>query len=378
MISRFFIDRPVFATVLSVVVMLVGGVAYLRLPLAQYPEVVPPVVQVTATFPGANARTVAETVAAPLEQEINGVERMLYINSRSTNDGRMVLDVTFQVGTDLDMAQVLVQNRVSAALARLPEEARRQGVVTKKRSPSILLCVNLISETNPATGKELYDQLFLGNYATTRINEALARIEGVGSVEPFGNRDFSMRVWLDPDKMASRNLVPADVLDAIRDQNVQVAAGGLGQPPAPAGIPFEMVLKARGRLTTEEEFERIILKTGGTTTQAVYLADVLRDSEYLVSVDPKALEATGLSLERLDKILDEAGHLSVPVAGKAGQLRLKSASNSPWAIRIPTPKSGTVPLRDLLTHPGGLTTLSRGVELGAKSYTVNSLSLIHI
>ncbi|MFM8930599.1 MAG: efflux RND transporter permease subunit, partial [Gemmataceae bacterium] len=283
-----------------------------------------------------------------------------------------VLDVTFQVGTDLDMAQVLVQNRVSAALARLPEEARRQGVVTKKRSPSILLCVNLISETNPATGKELYDQLFLGNYATTRINEALARIEGVGSVEPFGNRDFSMRVWLDPDKMASRNLVPADVLDAIRDQNVQVAAGGLGQPPAPAGIPFEMVLKARGRLTTEEEFERIILKTGGTTTQAVYLADVLRDSEYLVSVDPKALEATGLSLERLDKILDEAGHLSVPVAGKAGQLRLKSASNSPWAIRIPTPKSGTVPLRDLLTHPGGLTTLSRGVELGAKSYTVNS------
>lgn len=372
MISRFFIDRPVFATVLSVVVMLVGGVAYLRLPLAQYPEVVPPVVQVTATFPGANARTVAETVAAPLEQEINGVERMLYINSRSTNDGRMVLDVTFQVGTNLDMAQVLVQNRVSAALARLPEEARRQGVVTKKRSPSILLCVNLVSDVNPATGAGLYDQLFLGNYATTRINEALARIDGVGSVEPFGNRDFSMRVWLDPDKMASRNLVPFDVLEAIRDQNVQVAAGGLGQPPAPAGTPFEMVLKARGRLTTEEEFERIILKTGGTTTQAVYLADVLRDSEYLLSVDPKALEEAGLTVEDLDKVLDKGGHLSLPVPGKADRLRLKSASTSPWAIGIPTPKSGTVPLRDLLTHPGGLTTLSRGVELGAKSYTVNS------
>lgn len=371
MISRFFIDRPVFATVLSVVVVLIGGVAYLWLPLAQYPEVVPPVVQVTASFPGANARVVAETVAAPLEQEINGVEKMLYINSRSTNDGRMSLDVTFQVGTDLDMAQVLVQNRVSAALARIPEEARRQGVVTKKRSPSILLCVNLVSDINPATGMELYDQLFLGNYATTRINEALARIDGVGSVEPFGSRDFSMRVWLDPDKMASRNLVPSDVLAAIRDQNVQVAAGTLGQPPAPQDIPFEIVLKARGRLATEEEFEKIILKTGSTTTQTVFLADVLRDSEFLLRLDGEALKKAGLTIESLEKLLKSSGHLATKESDKPDTLRLKSASNSPWAIPLATPK-GQVPLRDLLGHPGGITTLNRGVELGARSYSVNS------
>jgi len=372
MISRFFIDRPVFATVLSIVVMLVGGIAYLRLPLAQYPEVVPPVVQVTATFPGASAGVVAETVAAPLEQEINGVEKMLYINSRSTNDGRMTLDVTFQVGTNLDMAQVLVQNRVSAALARLPEEARRQGVVTKKRSPSILLCVNLVSETSPSTGRELYDQLFLGNYATTRINEALARIDGVGSVEPFGNRDFSMRVWLDPDKMAARKLMPADVLAAIRDQNVQVAAGTLGQPPAPPGIPFEIVLKARGRLTTEDEFEKIILKTGNTTTQTVFLADVLRDSEYLLRIDPRAMHKNGLTIEQLDTLLNGAGHQSAPVPGQIDQLRLKSAANAPWAIPVSIPQAGIKPLRDLLGHPGGITTITRGVELGSKSYSVNS------
>src|SRR5215468_7168176 len=202
MISHFFIDRPIFATVLSIVFLVVGGVALTMLPIAQYPEVTPPTVQVSATYPGANAKTVADTVATPIEQEVNGVENMMYMSSRSTNDGQMTLDVTFELGTNLDMAQVLVQNRVKVAEAKLPEEVKRQGVTTKKKSPSILLCVNLISEkeTNPETKKEKFkfDQLYLSNYATIYIKDELARVTGVGDVTFLGPRDYSMRVWLDP------------------------------------------------------------------------------------------------------------------------------------------------------------------------------------
>src|SRR5690349_12102955 len=243
MISHFFIDRPIFATVLSVVIVIVGVVAVTQLPVAQYPDVAPPTVQVTATYPGANAKTTADSVATPIEQEVNGVERMLYMSSKSTNDGQMTLDVTFKLGTNLDMAQVLVQNRVAIAEAKLPEEVKRQGVTTKKKSPSILLCVNLLSEKqkNPETGKEeyRYDQLYLSNYATTQIKDALARLNGVGDVAFLGPRDYSMRVWLDPGKLASRSMTAGDVTAAIRKQNRQVAAGRLGQPPTPLGVNFQ-------------------------------------------------------------------------------------------------------------------------------------------
>src|ERR1041384_3628793 len=202
MISHFFIDRPIFASVLSIVILIVGGVALTQLPIAQYPEVAPPTVQVTATYPGANAKTVADTVATPIEAEVNGVERMLYMSSRCTNDGQMILDVTFELGTNLDMAQVLVQNRVKIAEAKLPEEVKRQGVTTKKKSPAILLCINLVSEKekDPKTGQERYkyDQLYMSNYATIQVKDALARISGVGDVAFLGPRDYSMRVWLDP------------------------------------------------------------------------------------------------------------------------------------------------------------------------------------
>src|SRR5215510_5027515 len=230
MISHFFIDRPIFAAVLSIVLVIVGFVALSQLPVAQYPEVAPPTVQVSAIYPGANAQVVADTVAFPIEQEVNGVENMLYMSSKCTNDGQMYLDVTFALGTDLNQAQVLVQNRVAIAEAKLPDEVKRQGVTTKKKSPSILLCVNLISPDGR------YDQLYLSNYATIQVKDALSRLLGVGDVSFLGARDYSMRIWLDPTALAGRNMTANDVLNALREQNVQVAAGRIGQPPAPAGL----------------------------------------------------------------------------------------------------------------------------------------------
>ncbi len=277
MISRFFIDRPIFASVLSIVIVLVGVVAYLLLPVAQYPEVAPPTVQVTATYPGANAKTVADTVATPIEQEVNGVERMLYMSSKCTNDGQMTLDVTFELGTNLDTAQVLVQNRVAVAEAKLPEEVKRIGVTTKKKSPSILMCVNLISLKRP-DGGYYYDQIYLSNFATLNVKDDLARIKGVGDVTFLGPRDYSMRVWLDPDKLAGKQMTAGDVINAIREQNRQVAAGRLGQPPVPSTSPiqFQLPLNASERLTSEDQFRDIIVRTG-SQGGVVHLQDLVID-----------------------------------------------------------------------------------------------------
>jgi multidrug efflux pump len=278
MISHFFIDRPIFATVLSIVIVIVGVVAVTQLPVAQYPDVAPPTVQVTATYPGANARTTADNVATPIEQEVNGVERMLYMSSKCTNDGQMNLDVTFELGTNLDTAQVLVQNRVSVAQAKLPEEVKRIGVTTKKKSPSILLCVNLVSGKRP-DGSYFYDQLYLSNFATLSVKDDLARIKGVGDVAFLGPRDYSMRVWLDPDKLAARDLTATDVINAVREQNRQVAAGRLGQPPVPMGdsVQFQLPINTAGRLTSEEQFEDIVLKTS-SDGGVVHFKDVVRDT----------------------------------------------------------------------------------------------------
>jgi multidrug efflux pump len=267
--SRFFIDRPIFAMVLSIVLTIIGGVALLALPIAQYPEVTPPVVQVSALYPGASAKVVADTVAAPIEQEINGVENMLYMLSKSTNDGQLYLDVTFKLGTNIDDAQVLTQNRVSIAEAKLPEEVKRQGVTTKKKSPSILLAVNLISPDDSR------DVLYLSNYATIQVKDALARLVGVGDVQILGARDYSMRVWLDPEKLASRNMVANDVVLALREQNVQVAAGRIGQPPVPTGIDFQYTINTLGRLLDPEQFTEIVVKTGDSG-QVTRLRDVAR------------------------------------------------------------------------------------------------------
>jgi multidrug efflux pump len=280
MFSHFFIDRPIFATVLSIVFVIVGAVALTKLPIAQYPEVTPPTVSITATYPGASAQIVADTVATPIEQQVNGVENMIYMSSRSTNDGQLTLDVTFALGTNLDMAQVLTQNRVSIATASLPEEVKRQGVTTKKKSPSILLCVNLISEkeTDQKTGKQRYkyDQLYLSNYATIYIKDELARIKGVGDVSFLGPRDYSMRVWLDPEKLAARQMTASDVINSIKAQNIQVAAGRLGQPPTPAGQNFQLTLNTLGRLENEDQFRNIVVKTASDGS-VTYLRDVVSD-----------------------------------------------------------------------------------------------------
>jgi multidrug efflux pump subunit AcrB len=209
-LSRFFIDRPIFATVLSLVIVIAGVIAYFTLPVAQYPEVVPPTVVVRASYPGATPEVIAETVATPIEQEVNGVEDMLYMSSQSTSDGQMQLTITFKLGTDLDQAQVLVQNRVAVAEARLPEEVRRIGVTTTKSSPDMLLVAHLLSPDNR------YDQAYIGNYALTRVRDVLARLEGVGDIRIFGLREYSMRVWLDPEKIAARNLTASDVVQALR------------------------------------------------------------------------------------------------------------------------------------------------------------------
>jgi hydrophobe/amphiphile efflux-1 (HAE1) family protein len=256
MISHFFIDRPIFASVLSIVITLAGGVAIFNLPVAQYPEVTPPTVQVTASYPGANALTVRDTVAAPIEEQVSGVEGMLYMSSTSTNDGSYTLNITFRLGFDSDMAQVLVQNRVSLALPVIPALVQQEGINVKKMSASTLMIVNLISPD------KRYDNLFLSNYATIEIKDELGRLPGVAAISYLGQRDYSMRAWLDPDKMAALGLSPLDVLTAIGQQNQQVAAGQIGQQPVPRGQQFQLTINTLGRLSQPEEFADIILKVG--------------------------------------------------------------------------------------------------------------------
>jgi len=267
-LSRFFIDRPIFAAVIAIIITLVGAISYLFLPVSQYPEVVPPTVTVTAVYPGASAETVAETVANPIEQEINGVDGMLYLSSQSTGDGRVTITATFEQGTDLDEAQVLVQNRVAIAEPRLPEEVRRLGIVTLKTTPDFLLIVNLISPDGSLSRE------YISNYAETRIRDRLARIEGVGDVQLFGQRELSMRVWIDPGRAASLNLTAGDIVSALRDQNVQVAAGTLGQPPSP-GSAFQINVETQGRFTDPQQFEAVVIRTDADGRQ-VRVGDVAR------------------------------------------------------------------------------------------------------
>ena len=252
--SKFFIERPIFAAVLSLMIVAAGTIALFKLPISEYPQVVPPTVVVRATYPGANPKVIAETVASPLEQQLNGVEDMLYTFSQATSDGRMQLTITFALGTDLDNAQVQVQNRVAQALPRLPAEVQRIGVVTEKSTPDFIMVVHLVSPG------ERYDNLYLANYAHLRVKDELTRIPGVGSAQVFGAGEYSMRIWLDPDRLASRQLTTTDVVRAIREQNVQVAAGVLGAPPAPVDTQFQLSVNARGRLTTEDEFADIVVR----------------------------------------------------------------------------------------------------------------------
>jgi hydrophobe/amphiphile efflux-1 (HAE1) family protein len=268
-ISRFFIGRPIFACVLSLLILLLGLISLKFLPVTEYPEVVPPTVIVRATYPGANPKTIAETVSSPLEQVITGVENSIYMSSQATTDGVMTLTITFKLGTDLDKAQVQVQNRVAQALPKLPSEVQRLGVTTLKSSPDLTMVVHLFSPTG------VYDDIYVRNYATLQVKDVLARIPGVGQVQIFGSGDYAMRVWLNPEKLEARGLTAADVIKAITEQNAQVAAGSIGQEPQRSGSELALTINANGRLIDEAEFARIVLKTGATG-ENVLLEDVAR------------------------------------------------------------------------------------------------------
>ncbi|WP_394791233.1 efflux RND transporter permease subunit, partial [Rhodoferax sp.] len=306
-LSKFFIDRPIFAGVLSVL-MLIGGLLAMRaLPISEYPEVVPPQVVVRAQYPGANPKVIAETVATPLEENINGVEGMLYMGSQATTDGVMTLTVTFKLGTDPDKAQQLVQNRVSQAEARLPEEVRRLGVTTIKSSPDLTMVVHLVSPN------ERYDMTYLRNYAVLNVKDRLARVPGVGQVQLFGSGDYSMRIWLDPSKVASHGLSASDVVAAIRGQNVQAAAGVVGASPGLAGVDLQLSINAQGRLQNEEEFGDIIVKTGdnGAVTR-------LRDLGRI---------ELGASEYALRSLLDNKNAVAIPVFQAPGSNAIEISDN---------------------------------------------------
>ncbi|WP_426110643.1 efflux RND transporter permease subunit [Pseudomonas sp. DSP3-2-2] len=267
--SQFFISRPIFAAVLSLMILIAGAISLFQLPISEYPEVVPPTVVVRANFPGANPKVIGETVAAPLEQAITGVENMLYMSSQSTADGKITLTITFALGTDLDNAQVQVQNRVTRTEPKLPEEVTRIGITVDKASPDLTMVVHLTSPD------KRYDMLYLSNYAILNIKDELARLGGVGDVQLFGMGDYSLRVWLDPNKTASRNITATDVVNAIREQNRQVAAGQLGAPPSPSATSFQMSINTQGRLVSEEEFENIVIRAGADG-EITRLRDVAR------------------------------------------------------------------------------------------------------
>jgi multidrug efflux pump len=303
--SQFFVRRPIFAAVLSAIIFIAGAISLRLLPISEYPEVVPPTVVVRATYPGANPQVIAETVAAPLEQAINGVERMLYTSSQSTTDGLMTLTVTFALGTDLDKAQVQVQNRVAQTLPKLPEVTQRLGVVTEKATPDLTMVVHLVSPG------DRYDMLYLANYATLHVRDELARIEGVGEARVFGAGDYAMRVWLDPEKVASLNLTASDIVRSIREQNVQVAAGQLGAPPAPNAAEFQLLIDAQGRLVTEEEFQDIVVKAGDDG-QITRLRDVARVE-------------LGASTYALRSLLDDEPAAAIPIYQRPGSNAIQIA-----------------------------------------------------
>ena len=257
MISRFFIDRPIFATVLSIVITLTGGIALYFMPIAQYPRITPPGVAITISYPGASAQEVADTVGAPIEQQVNGIDGMLYMSSQSGNDGSYTLTVTFDIGTDIKTALVMVQNRVALALPQLPSAVQNQGITIRKRTPDMLMIINFISPDGR------YNDEYLSNFLTIYCKDELLRVDGISDVNIFGQRDYSMRVWLDPQKLAYRNMTAMDVVAAIQNENVDAPAGRIGQPPILSGQMFEFPLDALGRLSTPEQFGNIVVKVGG-------------------------------------------------------------------------------------------------------------------
>ena len=339
MFSRFFIDRPIFASVLSIFITLAGGLAYFSLPLAQFPSVTPPTIQVDCTYPGASAQVVAETVAAPIEQQVNGVERMLYMASQSNNDGSYSLTVTFEQGVNLNLAQVMVQNRVNLALPSLPDVVKQTGVTTRKRSPDILQVINVYSPDGSRSPS------YLSNYTTIQVKDEIARLEGVGDMFMFGQRDYCMRIWVDPDKLASRSLTAGDVTAVLREQNAPIPAGQIGQPPSTSSQEVQTTLDTLGRLNQKEQFEKIIVKVM-PEGQVVRLKDVARvelgSKNYDTTAKIDGRQSVGLvvfqlpdanALETADRVVAKMNELAKNFpAGVAWQISYETTSYTEESI----------------------------------------------
>ncbi len=355
MIARFFIDRPVFASVISIVTIIAGALSILGLPVNQYPEIAPPTVTVTTAYPGANAKTVSETVATPLEEQINGVEHMLYMSSQCTNDGNLTLTVTFKVGTNLDVAQVQVQNRVAIAQPQLPQEVQQQGITIKKASPDITVVVAIMSPDNS------HDPVFLSNYATLQIKDEIARLPGVGDINIFGVRDYAMRLWLDPDKLAARSLTAGDVVAAVREQNIQVAAGVIGGPPLPHGTTqFQYTMNVQGRLSDPSQFAEIVVNVGkdGRTT---LLKDVgrteLAAADYATAMTYNGNPAVAMAVFQLPGT--NAIETADAISAKMEQLKQRFPTGVDYRIPYDTTRFVRDSIRDVIT------TLFEGVALVA-------------
>jgi HAE1 family hydrophobic/amphiphilic exporter-1 len=350
MLSKFFIERPIFANVLAIVTMLVGAVLGLTLPKEQYPQITPPTVSVTTSYPGADANTLSDTVASPIEQEVNGVERMLYMSSTCASDGSYNLTVTFDVGTNLDMAQVLVQNRVAIAQPKLPQEVQRQGITTKKKSTAIILVVAL---TTKADSKTPYDSLFLSNYATLHVRDVLSRIKGVGDINIFGSSNYGMRVWLDPEKLKARSLTTLDVLNAIEEQNIQVAAGQVGAPPTPNNQSFQYTVTTKGRLKDPAEFGEIIVKTtpgatDGLGARLTRIKDVARvelgGQVYDQWCDVSGRQAAGIAIYQLP------GANALDVADQIVKAMDELKKTFPEGMEYSTPYDTTIFVRESIAE----------------------------
>jgi hydrophobic/amphiphilic exporter-1 (mainly G- bacteria), HAE1 family len=346
MLSKFFIERPIFANVLAIVTMLIGAVFIFVLPIEQYPQITPPTVSVTTNYPGADSQTLADTVASPIEQEVNGVEKMLYMSSTCASDGSYNLTVTFEVGTNLDMAQVLVQNRVAIAQPKLPQEVQRQGITTKKKSTAIILVVALTSKKE---SKTQFDSLYLSNYATLWVKDVLSRINGVGDINIFGSSNYGMRVWLDPEKLKARSLTTLDVISAIQEQNIQVAAGQIGAPPTPSDQDFQYTVTTQGRLKDEKEFGEIIVKStpsdsSGTAARLVRIRDVARVERgaqvYDQWCDVSGRPAAGIAVYQLP------GANALDVADQVVKAMDKLKKTFPEGMEYSTPYDTTIFVRE--------------------------------
>jgi hydrophobic/amphiphilic exporter-1 (mainly G- bacteria), HAE1 family len=346
MFSKFFIERPIFANVLAIVTMLIGAVTIFVLPIEQYPQITPPTVSVTTTYPGADSQTLADTVASPIEQEVNGVEKMLYMSSTCASDGSYNLTVTFEVGTNLDMAQVLVQNRVAIAQPKLPQEVQRQGITTKKKSTAIILVVALTSKKE---SKTQFDSLYLSNYASLRVKDVLSRIKGVGDINIFGSSNYGMRIWLDPEKLKARSMTTLDVISAIQEQNIQVAAGQIGAPPTPGNQVFQYTVTTQGRLKDDKEFGEIIVRSTpadseGTGARLVRIKDIAKVERgaqvYDQWCDVSGRPAAGIAVYQLP------GANALDVADQVVKEMDKLKKTFPEGMEYSTPYDTTIFVRE--------------------------------